>query len=317
MRHPPPTLLPLVLSGCVEIGFSGIGDGEPPAERVVIEERFVQEPLPGVDLLFVIDATLSMEQELAALGDEVEALLDTLDAAGVHWQIGVVGVDMLGDQGGVLLGTPWVLTPTTDDVIGRLEARLQPDPFPSPSEAGLAAAAAALAMAAPGGANAGFRRPGAGLQVVFVSDDDDGSDALHDDPVGAFLDQLQTERAGGGWARAAALVGDVPGGCSSSRGSARAGTRYVEAAEATGGVVASICDAAFDEVLAALGADSVVLPDTFALEGLPISDSPQVTVDGATADGWSYEVDPPRIRFEAPPAAGAVVVVRYTVENAG
>jgi len=65
---------------CQEFGFNGLGTGDPPDRRVVVEERFVQAPLEGVDVLFVIDETPSMEQEFDALADSVGALMSTARA---------------------------------------------------------------------------------------------------------------------------------------------------------------------------------------------------------------------------------------------
>jgi len=303
----------LIAMACQEFGFNGLGTGDPPDRRVVVEERFVQAPLEGVDVLFVIDETPSMEQEFDALADSVGALMAGLDSSGLNWQLGVVGADMIGEDRGLLWGVPWVITADTPEREELFAEMLVTPPVPTQSEAGLAAAILALELATDGGANEGFRRPDAGLQVVFVSDGDDSSATLHDDPVAAFLERIALEEASGSWARASALVGDVPSGCASPRGTAQPGTAYVEVAEATGGVVASICHADFAAVLEALSADSVVLPVRFELAEVPVSDEVQVSVDGVQATGWELAVDPPAVVFDTPPDAGVSILVSYTV----
>jgi hypothetical protein len=250
-----------------------------------------------------------MGQELAALGEGVAAMMAALDASGLRWQLGVTSAEPRGEQAGWLRGSPFVITPHTTDREALVADLLSPA-VASGGEAGLAVALLALELAEPGGPNAGFRRAGAGLQVVFVSDSDDES-AL-DDPEGALLARLEEEGVDS-WARASALVGDVPSGCVSPRGSAQPGEAYVAVAEATGGVVASICDADFADVLQALSDDSVVLPTVFELSGVPARTEATVTVDGEAVDGWQLQLQPPAVVFDEAPPAGSVVRVSYAV----
>ena len=74
----------------------------------------------------------------------------------------------------------------------------------------------------PLGVNVGFRRPDAALHVVFISDgDDESGDVLGDHPVDAFLGLLAAEESRTGRAaRASAVVGDVPDGCTGDDGAA-------------------------------------------------------------------------------------------------
>lgn len=308
--------LPL-LTGCIEFGLDPIEPDGGPTQRVTLTDEFLQAPLPKVDLLWVIDRTASMDQELDALVDAADLLGAQLDEAGIAWQLGVVSADVSTAQAGWLLGTPWVLAPPEDPAL-HLEAILA-QPAAAAEEAGIGAAIQALALARGDGVNAGFRRPDASLHVVFVSDGDDASDAaIGADPVGAMQDALAIEAENGLPAMASAVVGDVPGGCTSPFGSAQAGERYAQLAALTGGATVSICATNFAPVVDAIGATSIVLTDTFVLREEPASDKITVTVDGARADGWTFvpgtAEQGPSIRFEIPPPAGAVVVVSYTVK---
>ncbi|MBP7382809.1 hypothetical protein KBA39_10470, partial [Myxococcota bacterium] len=106
------------------------------------------------------------------------------------------------------------------------------------------------------GFNKGFLRDDARLEVIVLSDEDDQSMMS----VSSYVQMLQDLKAGRGEGQVHfnAIVGvkDVPlpgdeySACTSPTGStAVAGTRYIEAAEATDGVVGSICEAAFDTVM--------------------------------------------------------------------
>jgi len=304
------------LCGCNEFGFDPIDPDTAPSDVVVVEDVFVQAPLPAVDVLFVIDETQSMEQEFAVLSTSVASMMTTLDDLGLRWHIGVVGANMVGEGAGELRGRPWVLTPETLDREQAMADLLRVTPGVQ-SEAGLAAMVRALELSGDGGANEGFRRPDASLQVVFVADDDDGSDLFLDDPIPDAIAALRS--TDGKEAVASALVGDVPGGCTSARGTALPGDRYVSVAEATGGMVASVCDADFGAVLEEVGRGSVVLPRRFGLSAVPDGDAINVLVDGDPVETFVVELDEAGelatlVFDEAPPAASAVVVT-YPVSN--
>lgn len=303
----------LFLAACSEWGLKGVDPGPPPPRRATVTETFVQAPLPKVDLLLVLDRTASMDQELTALVDAADLLGDQLEDAGVAWQMGVVGTEMSISEAGWLLGLPWVLTPSGDPG-AHLDSVLAVPDGGTGEEAGIASAIRALELASPSLVNDGFRRPDASLHVVFVSDGDDESDAfLAGDPVQAMHERLAIEASNGLPATVSAVVGDVPGGCSSAFGSATAGTRYVHVAEGAGGEVVSICSTDFTPIVQALGDASIVLQSEFVLHDVPSSDVITVMVDGKTVMDWTLDAEIPAILFDAPPQAGAEVMVTYTV----
>lgn len=310
-------MLALALLGCIEIGIHPIDDTDPPVGILPVRETFVQAPLPGVDLLFVVDDTLSMAQEQAALADSVDDLADALDEVGVSWQIGVVTTDMGHPGAGWLRGSPYVLTSDLPDVRERLQDAVRVGIDGSAPEAGMAAAKIALSLAGGDGPNAGFRRPDAGLHVIFISDADDRSDAwLGPDPVASLASALAAEGRGGMPVRASAIVGDVPNGCVSVRGTAQAGVRYAELARQTGGALVSICAADLAPVVAALGDLAVAWPTRFPLRHSPIEGSVRLTVDDVEVEGWTVDREEPAVVFAEPPAPSSRIVVSYLTENA-
>jgi len=299
----------MLLHGCVDYRIQ-----DPDVEvvaPVLVEERFVQAALPDVDVLFVVDSTGSMADEQATLAAAASSFLGALASRDLSYQIGVVSTDPLDE--GALLGRPWILT-ADSDAEAALAATLQVGTASAPPAAGLYTATLALEDAA--GFNRGFRRPGAGLHVVFFSDGDDQSDAwLGDDPVAAFTAVLAAEAEESGRdARASAIVGDVPDGCRSDAGTALAGERYTALADATGGRVESICNADLSAVATALGEVAVEWPTRFSLQAAPLDGSVRVEVDGARlVDGWRVDTAGPALVFDAAPAADAVITVAYTL----
>lgn len=305
----------LLLTACGEFGVSD--KDEVVQEPIKLDETFIQAPLPKLDVLWVIDDTPSMSDEQAALSDALGAFTDGLDDVGLAWQIGVIRTDISGEDAGILQGMPWVITPALEEPGEALASASEVGLTGQPPEAGLAAAWLALTDPLLTGANRGFRRSDAALHIVVVSDGDDASEiTLGGRPDEAFTLFLSDEAQRTGQPAAlSAVVGDTPDGCAGEWGSAQAGTRYVAVAQATDGVVQSICDPDFSEITTALGRDTVPWPVRFELTQRPVRDSLRVAIDERRQDdGWTLVLDPPAIVFDLPPAAGVQIRVQYEVE---
>ena len=312
-------MLPVALwaTGCSDF-FLRARDDEV-VDPVVVEEAFVQDGLPALDLLFVLDDTASMAGEQAALNLALSGLGAQLFEAPIEWQVGVLSTDVGADTAGVLLGTPWILTPEVEDPDAILADSLQVGTSGGVPEAGLGAAWLALTEPLQGTLNRGFRRDRAALHIVVASDSDDGSEAvLGGDPSASFLDFLAGEEARTGTpALLSAVVGDIPGGCTGTDGAnALPGTTYGEAAEGSGGVVASICALDLEALSDSILTDSPSWPDTFPLQELPVVDTLRVEVDGTRLDsGWTYESEGNLVRISPAPGAESEIRVRYQIAS--
>jgi hypothetical protein len=308
-------------SGCNEFTLQGSRPADP--TPVSVTETFRQEPLPAVDILWVIDGTPSMDSARDALVDGLVGFLDRLDDRGLAWQVGVCSTDLGDHQPGQLRGDPWILTPATKSAEAALLTTIGAVAAGEPS-GGLGAAMLAVSAPLATGDNRGFRRDNAALHVVIVSDSDDESEALlGPDPASAALEFLDTERERTGRsARISAVVGDAGTGCSGPDGTALPGDRYLAVARASGGVQGSVCDTDLAPVVEAVGDVSVEWTTRFVLQAVPESGSVQVTVDGTLQDeGWLLEQDSETVDgttvervvlvFEDAPPAGAEIEVRY------
>lgn len=293
-----------------EYGFSDPDEAVP--DPVWVEERLAQRSAPAVDVLFVVDGTGSMGDELAAISDRAGDFVASLDALGLAWQLGVTTTDP--DDGGELQGRPWILTPSTSAPAEALSLILQFGATRAPPSAGLDAAAVAISPETE--VNLGFRRSDAALHVLFLSDDDDQSGAvLGVDPVAGFMALLAAESLRTGFpARASAIVGDASTGCDGTTGTAGPGTRYIAVATQSGGSVTSICDVDFTAAAAALAETAVDWPTEFVLQAVPVEDSVTATVDGERVRDFSVNLAVPSVIFSVAPEPGAVVVVRYEVK---
>ena len=305
----------LALTGCQDFFIRSIDPVvEPP---IVVEESFVQVPMPKVDILWVIDDTASMAEEQEALADAFASFSTGLQLAGLAWQVGVVTTDIQTEDAGILLGDPWIVTPTTVDPDAALADIVQVGTAGVAPEGGLGAAWLALSPPRIDDENRGFMRADAGLHVVVLSDDDDDSaSVLGEDPTVAFLDFVAALELtkGDQPVRLSAIVGDTPSGCTGgSRGiTAQAGQAYVDVAMATGGIFASICEADFGAIVEDVATTSIAWPRRFSLQAEPQADTLRVEVDEVRMDdGWTLESAPPALLFDDAPEADAIIRVRY------
>jgi hypothetical protein len=278
-------------------------------EAVAVEETFLQDPVPRVDLLWLIDNTSSMASEQAYLAAHIEDFADRLGTAQVSWHMGA----LTPDGEGVLEGNPWVITPGNVSSFA-LESMLQPGTDGSQPSTGLSAIITALSPPRSNEDNRGFRRPDAALSVVIFADGDDQSDAiLGPSPVDTYVDFLAALADDTGLsATTTAIVGPDPAGCTGMTGTATPGTRYSEAAEATGGRTLSICDPDLDAVADEIASQGVHLATSFELQAAPIPDEVRVSVDQLRRDdGWW--ITDRILHFETAPTFGSTITVRYSV----
>lgn len=301
-------------AGCTEFSIEDTDDTLAPG--AVIEETFVPNPLPRVDILWVLDNTASMAEELAHLRANSSEFLDSLDEKEVSWHMALVATETNDDEFGVLFGNPWVVTPSMPTASDDFADLFDVDLAKSAEGAGLFVALAALHPERLDDENRGFRRPNAALHVVVVSDEDDGSDERMDgDPADAFVDELAHHSETTGFpAVCSAIVGPQSSGCIGQAGRALPGRRYIDVAQRTGGSVQSICNPDLASVAGRVAELSAPLETRFALQGTPTANGTAVWVDGVrTATGWHIDPGGPALVFERPPQRGALIRIRYTV----
>jgi hypothetical protein len=166
-------------------------------------KTFQQQVSEAVDILFVIDNSLSLVEEVEKVRDGMTAFVDALVDSNADFQLGVVTMNVRSqintglsgdDQSGLLQIAPTVIStdPDTqpyftsdadpDDVVADLQATLdfiETDPSKTDDvlgkgcEAGLEAAR--LAIDGSINQNPGFVRENTNLAIIFISDEDDTS----------------------------------------------------------------------------------------------------------------------------------------------
>ncbi len=326
-------------AGWIEMDYAELGQGKTlvinlegeGASAATQVDTYTQLGRSAADVLFIVDDSGSMAEEQQGLSMASGAFLQFATAQQIDYQIGVTTTDVdegMPPEAGRLVP----LAPMANRVVTAAS-------MPSPAshmqaiinvgidnwtftEKGLAAFEYALAPDVLFGHNAGFVRPDALLSVVLLSDEDDSSTR----PTAYYVDVLRSVK---GWRDSSAvtfsaITGDAPSGCSGGGGSAQAGLRYVDVAEALGGVFQSICTADWNRAVEDLSTTALGFRSKFALTQPPVMGTVRVFVDGtevAAAAGtgtvnWSYAADANSVHFSpfATPQPGAAIRIEYTAE---
>jgi hypothetical protein len=247
-------------------------------------DEFFQESPEQIDVLLIVDNSCSMLAEQEKLATEFEAFVEFFHVAQTDFHIGVTTTDMYV-QGGALLGNPYVIGPTTPNPGEVFRNNVQVGAGGSGFERGFEAAWSALSPSLRNNLNAGFYRDEAALAVIYVSDEDDASPYAVRDWTDAFWDfKGQRER---GMFTASALVGVhpvtlQPSTCGRIANDVFAGAddapRYWDMVEETGGVIRSICESDFSEVVNEIGLNVSGLRERFELRGIPRDDELTLTM---------------------------------------
>lgn len=255
----------------------------------------------GVDILWVVDSSFSMDEEQVQLASHAATFITFLSTAPVDFQLGVTTTDEAA--GGALIGPQ--LGRDTPDLTAAFVAQVTSIGDGDRTEVGFLTAVAA--------AQSGQLRPKADLEVVFFTDEDDQSGLS----PGAFVQALDAAHPD---AKVVvnAITGDLPDGCASIAAAADPAPRYVDAQEQTGGLRESICSYDYDAMLERMALKVLGLEVRFALAKLPELATMEVRVDGALVHrrdrhGWRYDAGDNSIVFDgyAVPPPGSGIEVAY------
>lgn len=318
--------------------------------RLGASDEFQQAPDNKVDILWVVDNSVSMQNEQEAVAAGTADFVANLEKGDMDFHLGVITTDVDDNNAnaGVLLGNPQVLTsacrededPSDCTYIESFNSRVLQGTDGSDQERGLEAALTALSPPLSDTRNAGFLRDEAALAIIILSDENDCSDFGALGPDGSGEDcYTQTESL-----RAVpdivATFKDLKEDSSKISLSGiigprivdetyceqtYPGTRYYTAIELLGGVSADICQTDYSAVMDQLGLVASGILTTFQLEHAAVVETIVVTVtplEGepgivkqSESNGWTYLEDYARIQFngDAVPERGAMILVEYDV----
>ena len=164
------------------------------------------------------------------------------------------------------------------------------------------------------GPNWGFLRPDAELVIILISDEEDSSPKTVPWYISHYVG-MKAPQSGVG-VKVHAIV-TTPEGCQ-GQNYGTPGYRYIQAVEAFGGHVASICADDFAGEFEAISNKSFGLKDQFYPSLPPAPESIQVFVDGVPcATGWTWNENTKAVVFEEDsacfPPFGTEVQLEYDV----
>ena len=277
-------------------------------------DHFVQEGNNWTDILWVVDNSCSMEDQQGQLGDDFVYFHGIINTAGVDYRIATVTTD---NDTFVCAGCAHgFIDHATPNGAAQFEQNCHVGTNGSGTERGLKFGYDALVKAinevAP---NDHYWREDAGLRVVFVSDEPDQSGSWS-----SYLSNYQGFKNNPDHVILSAICGTngvSATSCNGGGGAADAGTGYVDAVNATGGILASICDSDWSQALTNLGWLSISLADTFPLSEEPVIPSTiTVEVNGVqVTNGWYYDAGMMSVVFEPGyvPEDGDVIDIDYGI----
>ena len=293
--------------GCSEYEFtpddSVAGQPNPPdLSAPVVVDRLIQSPEQNIDVLFVIDTSCSMREEQEALDANMPSFMQFFLDSGLDYHVGVVSTNMdaRNDQAALLTeavdGTRFIAPDTLEPFDTFTELALLGTDSHS-EEQGRRAAWTAIELFGRTD-NAGFYRPDASLSIVVISDEDDqsGETPISLPDFVSWLDGLKS----GDSSRTSfsAIVADTDR-CATS--AFNVGDEYIDAVQATGGVLWSICTDRWDLALEQLGMEAAGIRREFFLSQVPILPSLAIEVVLSNGDTQPYAiVDAPTPSFDWP-----------------
>lgn len=305
-------------------------------DRLTKTEIFLQEPNSLVDILFVVDSSPSMADEQQLIADGFESFIGTLEESNADFQLGVIDMDMDLDNSrrAMLIGNPPYLTPE-DDYITAFKARVKVGVDGSDKEKGLSAAYAAVTEPLASGQNGGFVREDANLVLIFVSDEEDCSDAdalageggsaCYDQrqlliSVKQFIQDFSELKSGEARVVASAIVGPKANQQEGCQQEVWPGNRYRSMAGTMGGIVGNICNPDYSGIMEDLGLAVAGEITVFNLSYAAVPETIEVMVDDeiiaeSDSEGWTYDAEYRQIRFDGSyvPPRGSGISVSYEI----
>jgi len=291
-------------------------------------EVFYQKPADKVDILLIVDNSCSMAPYQTKLGNSFDQFIsyfylendDDEVTANVDYQIAVVTTDTISPGAGQI---GQMITSETEDAAGVFSDIVNVGTSGSGWEMGLEGAFLALTPPLSTTVNSGFIRSEASFSIIFVSDEQDASPLPVNDYINEFY-KIKGQDNRDIFNASALTITDLDE-CSAFEASSDSavGTRYIDVAEQTGGIIGDLCADDFDPIITDLSLATSRLTDTFYLSDLPDPATLQVSVNDEVIDcdagEWTYTwddldgVDTPAIVFglEYLPAPSSQIAVRY------
>ena len=259
-----------------------------------------QQPheMNGIDIVWVLDKSCSMQAHKESVIAGIEQMMDSLPPA--NWRLGITSASPYGSS--IIDEFPLVPGDSSDlanDIYDNLTWS-QEEGFSS------------LESYMYNEYNRTWFRPDAGLLTVFVSDEDDQSEVGFNTPS-EFVNWYRTLRPN---VFAASIINVDPADsvCSFEPPIEYIGKRYMEATNTLNGVVIDICETDWSPGMTA-ALIQIELNEEWELSQQPIESTIIVFVDNIEYHGWIYVLTENKVIFTTIPGNGTFVEIGYIIED--
>ena len=270
----------------------------PVNEGVIWIDSFTQHmSIDGIDILWVVDRSGSMNRYNADLLAGVEAMLLALPVS--DWRLVMISADPTR----AVVSNEFPLVPGDDiDDAAAMLATLTSAPY----EEGFNAVYQYINH---NPYSSTWMRPDAGLLVVFVSDEEEQSHVEYPNPSD-FISWYGSLRMGSVFMASIVNQESSTSMCSFPPSMIDVGERYMEATAMLGGIVVDICDTDWSPGVTD-ATHSIEPVEKIELTHKAEVDSIRVFVNGALNHDWFYVESENTVYFTVIPTAGQLVEVGY------
>ncbi len=279
-------------------------------------DSFEQPTQGSTDIIFAVDRSCSMSEDVANVTNNFGSFIGTLTAMDADFHVAAT----VGDSGCVngppmYIDSSFSVSDAQSTIVSMIDINNNVVPYASNTERAFVLFELFLEEAVdingypdPSGCNYGVIRREAKLALVGVSDEPEQSPNQYSTYVSLF----QGLKANPDDVVIHAIGGDYPSGC----GNNDAYTGMYEASVATGGLFLSLCATDWGSQLQALAEGSAQDLTSFELTQWPVPETIVVRLDGQTTTiGWTYNPTDNAIDFDTDyvPEGGSIIEVDYAV----
>lgn len=269
------------------------------------------QPIKGLtDILFTVDWSCSMADDIARVESNFDVFIATLAGMDADYQVSAV----IADSGCTLGEDPFITGEMAEADQSSIFSTLLGSPSGSGSggytEMGFTIIEAATTSdnLDNGGCNEDMIREDGTLSIVGVTDEVEQSANSYDYYVTLF----QTLKPDPDNVVIHAIAGDYPAGC----GGNEPGQGWYQATVATGGLFLSICASDWASHLEALAEGSAANLSSFTLTQAAVPETVEVTLDGVISNqGWTFDSVANSVDFDEDhiPPGGTTIEVEYAL----
>jgi len=316
---PPPVVPPPVLP-------PPLPPPQPPVVVPKTAESFkLKDFYRKLDVLFVVDNSISMADDQAKLGQRIQSFLSVIN--GLDWQIAVTTTDVSngphGLKGGFLSTDSSgnkILKPTTSDyakkffnTVVRKESLNCSGPKPTESCASNdEQPLKAIIMSTQKSQNKSFFRDQAHLVTIVLSDEDEMSDAPSkatraEEVVRGVQDAFGSDKK---YSNYGIVIRPGDSECLRKNNMGEYATRVADLTALTGGHLGSLCDDDFGPSLSKIAKSVIEKTQQLELANEPKEGSIEVSFI-PESQAIKYEISGKKILLLSPPSDGVEIVVKY------